>query len=123
MRYNNEIPFQQEQTQWQEEQEQKKQIETSDDRAKQIEATVHFGSKLLSREILESQFGVLFRPNVAKITRSSLCQTKWSASMTSLLIAAVVAVFWVSVTYVDFLGAFVAFRGAFEVSPFQSYEV
>ena len=60
---------------------------------KQIEATVHFGPKLLSREILESQFGVLFRPNIAKITRSSLCQTKWSASMTSLLIAAVVAVF------------------------------
>ena len=60
---------------------------------KQIEATVHFDPELLSREILESQFGVLFRPNVAKITRSSLCQTKWSASMTSLLIAAVVAVF------------------------------
>ena len=60
---------------------------------KQIEATVHFGPKLLSREILESQFGVLFRPNIAKITRSSLCQTKWSASMTSLLIAAVVVVF------------------------------
>ena len=60
---------------------------------KQIEATVHFGPKLLSREILERQFGVLFRPNIAKITRSSLCQTKWSASTTSLLIAAVVAVF------------------------------
>ena len=59
----------------------------------QIEATVHFGPELLSREILESQFGVLFRPNIAKITRSSLCQTKWSASMTSLLIAAVIAVF------------------------------
>ena len=42
----------------------------------QIEATVHFGPELLSREILESQFGVLFRPNVAKITRSSLCQTR-----------------------------------------------
>ena len=60
---------------------------------KQIEATVHFGPELLSREVLESQFGVLFRPNIAKITRSILCQTKWSASMTSLLIAAVVAVF------------------------------
>ena len=42
---------------------------------KQIEATVHFGPELLSREILESQFGVLFRPNVAKITRSSLNRT------------------------------------------------
>ena len=59
----------------------------------QIGATVHFGPELLSREILESQFGVLFRPNVAKIARNSLCQTKWSASMTSLLIAAVVVVF------------------------------
>ena len=38
----------------------------------QIEATVHFDPKLLSREILERWFGVLFRPNVAKITKSSL---------------------------------------------------
>ena len=32
----------------------------------QIEGTVHFGPELLSREILESQFGVLFRPNDKK---------------------------------------------------------
>ena len=54
---------------------------------------MHFGPELLSREILESQFGVLFRPNVAKIARNSLGQTKWSASMPSILMAAVVVVF------------------------------
>ena len=58
----------------------------------QIEATVHFGPKLVSREILERQFGVLFRPNIVKITRSSLNQTKWLTSMTSLVIAAVIVV-------------------------------
>ena len=42
--------------------------------------------------------------------------------MPSILIAAVVVVFGVSVPYVDVLGAFFAFLGAFEVSPFQSYE-
>ena len=90
MRNNSKIPIQQEQFLGKEEEAKLKPVTLE---RKQIEATVHFGPKLLSREILESQFGVLFRPNVAKITRSSLCQTKWSASMTSLLIAAVVAVF------------------------------
>ena len=42
----------------------------------QIEATVHFGPEHLSREFLESRFGVLFRPNVTNNTRSSLCKTK-----------------------------------------------
>ena len=42
--------------------------------------------------------------------------------MPSILIAAVVVVFGVSVPYVDVLGAFFAFLGAFEVSPFQRYE-
>ena len=42
----------------------------------QIEATVHFDPEHLSREFLESKFGVLFRPNVANNTRRSLCKTK-----------------------------------------------
>ena len=42
----------------------------------QIEATVHFGPKLVSREILERKFEVLFRPNVAKITKAVLIRLK-----------------------------------------------
>ena len=56
----------------------------------QIEATVHFGPKLVSREILERQFGFLFRPNIIKSTRSSLNQTKWLTSASSLKIASVI---------------------------------
>ena len=41
-----------------------------------------FGPERLSRKFLESKFGILFRPNVANNTRSSLCKTKWSASTT-----------------------------------------
>ena len=82
-----------ENTRRKEEQRQKKQKEkTVTVERIQIEATVHFGPEHLSREILESKFGVLFRPNVANNTRSSLCKTRCSASMTSLLIAAVAAV-------------------------------
>ena len=44
--------------------------------AKQIVATVHFDPKLLSREILERWFEVLFRPNVAKITKAVLIRLK-----------------------------------------------
>ena len=58
--------------------------------SKQIEATVHFDSKLVSREILERQFGLLFRPNFVKITRSSLSQTKWLTPAPSLKIVSVV---------------------------------
>ena len=42
----------------------------------QIVATVHFDPKLLSREILERWFEVLFRPNVAKITKAVLIRLK-----------------------------------------------
>ena len=51
---------------------------------------MHFDPKLVSREILERQFGVLFRPNFFKITRSSLNQTTWLASALSLKIVSVV---------------------------------
>ena len=49
-----------------------------------------FGPKLVSREILERQFGFLFRPNIIKSTRSSLNQTKWLTSAPSLKIVSVV---------------------------------
>ena len=64
----------------------------------QIEATVHFGPKLMSREILERQFGFLFRPNFVKITRSSLNQTTWLTSAPSLKIVSVIVGLRVGVT-------------------------
>ena len=42
----------------------------------QIEATVHFDPELLSREILERWFEVLFRPNVTKFTKAVLIRLK-----------------------------------------------
>ena len=49
--------------------------QTTGDRCIQIVATVHFDPKLLSREILE-RFEVLFRPNIAKITKAVLIRLK-----------------------------------------------
>ena len=49
---------------------------TTGDRCIQIVATVHFDPKLLSREILERWFEVLFRPNIAKITKAVLIRLK-----------------------------------------------
>ena len=76
----------------------KKQKETSANRAKQIEATVHFGPKLVSREILERQFGFLFRPNIIKSTRSSLNQTEWLTSASLLKIASVIVGLRIAIT-------------------------
>ena len=63
-----------------------------------VEATVHFGPKLVSREILERQFGFLFRPNIMKSTESSLEQTEWLTAATPIKIASVIVGLRIAIT-------------------------
>ena len=57
-----------------------------------------FDPKLVSREILERQFGFLFRPNIIKSTESSLEQTEWLTSATPIKIASVIVGLRIAIT-------------------------